>query len=193
MWVQPLGQEDPLERGMVTHSSILAWRITWTEEPGGLQSTGSHRVRHNWSNLACTRMTFLSINKIGMTLWELKFYLLEYSFFFPHSLLEFIQVFVHYFKNIFMHILDIQVKVTNHLWKTRLVSSHDITFVDIIFRATHCIHPNSFNISWWLILNLLWAKIKSRCYVLYFSIAHNLSVEKNLVFIFFYFFIFIMH
>ena len=39
-WVQPLGQEDPLEESMATHSSTLAWRIPWTEEPGGLQSTG---------------------------------------------------------------------------------------------------------------------------------------------------------
>ena len=40
-WVQSLGQEDPLEKGMATHSSILAWRILWTQEPGGLQSMGS--------------------------------------------------------------------------------------------------------------------------------------------------------
>ena len=40
-WVRSLGQEDPLEKGMATHSSILAWRIPWTEEPGGLQSVGS--------------------------------------------------------------------------------------------------------------------------------------------------------
>ena len=45
--VQFLGWEDPLEEGMATHSSILAWRITWTEEPGGLQSIGSQRVVHN--------------------------------------------------------------------------------------------------------------------------------------------------
>ena len=44
MWVRYLGQEDPLEEGMATHSSILAWRIQWKEEPGGLQSTGSQRV-----------------------------------------------------------------------------------------------------------------------------------------------------
>ena len=43
-WVQSLGQEDPLEEGMATHSSILAWRIPWTEEPSGLQSIGSQRV-----------------------------------------------------------------------------------------------------------------------------------------------------
>ena len=42
-----LGQEDPLEEGMTAHSSILAWRIPWTEEPDRLQSMGSQRVRHN--------------------------------------------------------------------------------------------------------------------------------------------------
>ena len=45
--VQSLSQEDPLEKGMTTHSSILAWRISWTEEPGGLQSTWSQRVGHD--------------------------------------------------------------------------------------------------------------------------------------------------
>ena len=44
-WVQYLGQEDPLEKGMVTHSTVLAWRIPWTEEPGGLQSMGSQIIR----------------------------------------------------------------------------------------------------------------------------------------------------
>ena len=43
-WVRSLGQEDPLEKEMATQSSILAWRIPWTEEPGGLQSMGSQRV-----------------------------------------------------------------------------------------------------------------------------------------------------
>ena len=50
MWeirVPSLGQEDPLEKGMDTHSSIVAWRIPWTEEPVGQQSTGSQRVRHD--------------------------------------------------------------------------------------------------------------------------------------------------
>ena len=45
--VRSPGQEDPLEEGMATHSSILAWRIPWTEEPGGLESMGSQRVGHN--------------------------------------------------------------------------------------------------------------------------------------------------
>ena len=46
-WVRSLGQEDPLEKEMATHSSILARRIPWMEEPGGLQSTGSQRVGHD--------------------------------------------------------------------------------------------------------------------------------------------------
>ena len=46
-WVQSLGQEDALEKGMTTHSSILAWRIPGKEEPGGLQSMGSQRVGHD--------------------------------------------------------------------------------------------------------------------------------------------------
>ena len=45
--VSSLGQEDPLEKGMTTHSSVLAWEILWTEEPCGLQSMGLQRVRHN--------------------------------------------------------------------------------------------------------------------------------------------------
>ena len=46
-WVQYLGQEDPLEKVMATHSSILAWRIPWTEDPGRLKSMGSQRVQHD--------------------------------------------------------------------------------------------------------------------------------------------------
>jgi len=46
-WVLSLGREDPLEKEMASHSSVLAWRIPWMEEPGGLQSTGSQRVGHN--------------------------------------------------------------------------------------------------------------------------------------------------
>ena len=49
-WVQSLGQEDPLEKGMATHSSILAWRIPKTEKPGRLQSLGLQRVRHDWTH-----------------------------------------------------------------------------------------------------------------------------------------------
>ena len=50
MWVRSLGGEGPLEKGMATHSTILAWRIPWTEEPGGLQSMGSHKSRAHLSD-----------------------------------------------------------------------------------------------------------------------------------------------
>ena len=49
MWVRSLGWEDPLKDSMATHSSILTWEIPWTEEPGGLQSTGSQRVGQDWT------------------------------------------------------------------------------------------------------------------------------------------------
>ena len=55
--VQSLSQEDPLGKGMATHSSVLAWRIPWTAEPGGLQSMGSQRVEHEW---ATNTFTFFS-------------------------------------------------------------------------------------------------------------------------------------
>ena len=55
--IRSLGQEDPLEKEMATHSSILAWEIPWTEEPGGLQSTWSQRVGHD-------SVTFISCNGI---------------------------------------------------------------------------------------------------------------------------------
>ena len=48
VWVQSLGWEDPLEKEMATHSSMLAWEIPWTEEPGGLSTVGSQRVGHDW-------------------------------------------------------------------------------------------------------------------------------------------------
>ena len=59
--VQSLGWEDPLEKEMETHSSILAWEIPWTEEPGGLQSTGSQRVRHNLVTKPHVPLSFLHL------------------------------------------------------------------------------------------------------------------------------------
>ena len=63
-WVRSLGQEDPLEKEMATHSSILDWRIPWTEEPGGLQFMGSQRVGHDFTftftfNKPCEENTFI--------------------------------------------------------------------------------------------------------------------------------------
>ena len=57
-WVWYLGREDTLEKGKATHSSILAWRIPWTEEPGRLQSVGSQRVGHDWAtNIPLRRLS----------------------------------------------------------------------------------------------------------------------------------------
>ena len=58
-----LGWEDPLKEGMATHSRILAWRIPWTEEPGGLRSTGSQRVKHDWATNIFTFFFHFLINR----------------------------------------------------------------------------------------------------------------------------------
>ena len=65
-WVRSLGREDSLEKEMATHSSTLAWRIPWTEKPGGLQSIGSQRVRHNWA-------TSLSLSR-DINIWWMKIF-----------------------------------------------------------------------------------------------------------------------
>ena len=65
-WVQSLGWEDPLQKGMATHFSILAWRTPWTEEPGGLQSMGSQRVWHDWVTNIFTFICFIHIYPLHM-------------------------------------------------------------------------------------------------------------------------------
>ena len=68
-WVWSLGQEDPLEKGIETHFSILAWRIPWTEEPGGLQSMGSQRVSHDW---VTSSFTFFQVSAklVNVRWWQ---------------------------------------------------------------------------------------------------------------------------
>ena len=65
-WVQSLGQENPLEKGMATHSRILVWRTSWTEEPGGLQSMGLQRVRHNWVTNTLTFLFSILISQVTL-------------------------------------------------------------------------------------------------------------------------------
>ena len=77
--VQSLGWEDPLEKEMATHCSILAWRIPWTEEPGGLQSMGSWRVGHNWSDSDAYTIVIC----VALTLLQTTYSILL-SFFFCH-------------------------------------------------------------------------------------------------------------
>ena len=71
-WVRSQGWEDPLEESMETHFSILAWRIPWIEEPGGLQSMGSQRVGHNWATKNILRTSNLtgysfSVSSVGFS------------------------------------------------------------------------------------------------------------------------------
>ena len=61
-WVQSRGREDPLEEGMAAHSSVLARRMPWTEEPGGLQSMGSQRVGHNRKSLIARALHWETLN-----------------------------------------------------------------------------------------------------------------------------------
>ena len=68
IWVLSLGQEDSLENAMALHSSILAWRFSWTEEPGGLWSMGLQGVGHDWAINTCTIHRLHSIVQLGFTI-----------------------------------------------------------------------------------------------------------------------------
>ena len=86
--VWSLGWEDPLEKGMATLSSIPAWRIPWTEEPGGLQSTGSQRVRHDWATKPTHPLSLLNAQILSLDIFPLLNQLFDLSvplfFFFTH-------------------------------------------------------------------------------------------------------------
>ena len=89
--VQPLGREDPLEKGMATHSSILAWKSPWTEEPSKLQSMEWQRVGHNWLSVhACTHTH--THTHTGLIIPWLYFL---FSVSFPSSLLSFLHTHTH--------------------------------------------------------------------------------------------------
>ena len=83
--VRSLGQEDPLEKAMATHSSTVAWKIPWTEEPGRLQSTGWQRVGHDWAT-SLHHMNKLKIRQLG---WM-------YPTSFIYSFLSSLNIFVNY-------------------------------------------------------------------------------------------------
>ena len=91
-WVWFLGQEDPLEKGMATHSSTLAWRIPWREQPGRLQSMGSLRVGHDWAtSLHFTSLHFTSLLKmesysVHFCVWSLWLHcVVFFCVFWPHQ------------------------------------------------------------------------------------------------------------
>ena len=82
-WVQSLGREDPLEKEMATHSSILAWRISWMEEPGGLQSMGSQRVGHDWATSLTHDIGVESLDDMinwKFAIWEISKVLVPFYF-----------------------------------------------------------------------------------------------------------------
>ena len=87
--VRSLGRADPLQKGMATHSTVLAWRIPWTEEPGGLCSIGLQRVRHDWIDLACmpgvfkSKMAVAIVWKTVRACWILCSVRIPYSEFLP--------------------------------------------------------------------------------------------------------------
>ena len=72
MWVWSLGREDPLEKEVATHSSIPAFEIPWTEEPGGQQSVGSQRVRHDWAYIK--KYVWQAIFWNSMIIWEFRLF-----------------------------------------------------------------------------------------------------------------------
>ena len=80
--IRSLGQKDPLEEELATHSSILAWKIPWTEEPGRLQSLGSQRVVHNWTHVLYDTFFFLAAFTILFVFdfWELDYDLSQWKF-----------------------------------------------------------------------------------------------------------------
>ena len=70
-WVWSLGRQDPLAKGTVSHSIVLAWRIPWTEKPGRLQPLGSQRVRHNWETFTFTSHQDINVR---VSIWTLEVY-----------------------------------------------------------------------------------------------------------------------
>ena len=82
-WVRSLGWEDPLKEGMETHSSILAWRIPWTEEPDGLQTMGSQRVGHDWVTKHSTALCCFGV-KYSVYIGAVKKFICIISFQIPH-------------------------------------------------------------------------------------------------------------
>ena len=113
-WVCSLGQEYPLEKGMAPHSSILAWRIPWTEGPGGLQSIGLQKVGHNWVTYTFTFFFNVSIKFIFCFLfYRFLFILLEIK--------KMLSVDLFFFKGVFLYpISALEVWERSHLKQTLL-------------------------------------------------------------------------
>ena len=141
-WVQSLGWEDPLEKEMATHSSILAWKTSWIEEPGRLQSIESQRVRHDWSDLA------------SMHVWcTLTFCVLFFQF---------------YFILFYWSIVDLQYHVVagvQHSHSILHTHTHTYTYV---YTHTHILFQILFLIGYYKILSMaLCYSVGLFCYLFY--------------------------
>ena len=132
--IRSLGQEDPLEEGMATHSRVLPWRIPWTEEPNGLESKGSQRVRHDRSDLA--RLQYLMC-----------LYLFSFNVFIEFATILFLFYVLVFWPRGLWHLSSLTRDRThtpwiwrwslNH-WTTREVpSSVLLNFLDLLSRAEH--------------------------------------------------------
>ena len=103
MQVRSLGQEDSLEKEMVTHSSILAWKIPWADEPSGIQSVGSQRLRHNWANIHTlqeqVQAFLLSLSPFGFCVVFSHFLLFNHAFYSVYriSITSFLQFLTNHF------------------------------------------------------------------------------------------------
>ena len=143
MWVQFLGCEDPLEKGTAILSSIPAWRIPWAEEPGRLQSTGSQRIRHDWTTFTAplendleisykTNIHLLYVHKISL----LCFYLKEIKTYAPIN-----SNFIHKSQ----HYKQLKYPLTGE-WVDKFLYIHAIIFYLAIKKNELLIHSTT----WWV-------------------------------------------
>ena len=118
IWVRSLGREDPLEKEMTTHSSILAWGFPQTEEPGRLQSTGSQIVWHNWATNTFTFtifMRFLHIALVNLSFGSSHLNCPLYNFIWFRLVYPQISVPLYFFDYMVLTILDLEFKVLTGL------------------------------------------------------------------------------
>ena len=132
-WVWSLGQEDPLEKEMAPHSSTIAWKIPWMEEPGRLQSMGSKRVGHNWA----TSLSYSILMEKLLSKWSLpvsaglKLYLSEsvfkykWNWVYGHILMDYLDFFLWEFSTLNTELFVLLVFMNLlHILNTNLVQLH---------------------------------------------------------------------
>ena len=170
IWVRSLGREDPLEKEMTTHSSILAWGIPQTEEPGRLQSMGSQIVGHNWATNTFTFtifMRFLHIALVNLSFGSSHLNCPLYNFIWFRLVYPQISVPLYFFDYMMLTILDLEFKVLTglaHLLYCFIFSLYSISsYLNIL---------KSFDLFW------LWAFVITIPYDWYISIF-SICTQEN--------------